>query len=387
MPPTLFGNQSTGNPPSGAEQVRIEYVSQQGLGIIAITNFLLNLITLSFYRFWAKTRVRRHIWSSVQINGEPVEYTGTGKELFFGFVIIMAVAFLPLALIATGLTAYFGPESAPVVAFQLIIGLALVTLYGFAIYRARRYRLSRTVWRGIRGALPGSALSYSGKYFGSLLLGPMTLGWSTPAMNLILAEHITNDMRFGNMPFNFSGRSGPLYTRYAVCWFGTMLAYLVIAGLAIALFFSGAFDGLQQAFEAIGNENATSSGGETALVFGIFAAVIVLYLLYVTIRSTIWSFYTAKELNVFAQYTRFSGASFEFNATAWSLITLWLGNMALIIFTLGIAQPFVEQRIMRYFVERLSVNGAIDFAAIQQSKAELDRRGEGLIDALDLDAF
>ena len=387
MPPTLFGNQSTGNPPSGAEQVRIEYVSQQGLGVIAITNFLLNLITLSFYRFWAKTRIRRHIWSSVRVNGEPVEYTGTGKELFLGFVIIMAVVFLPLALIATGLAAYFGPESAAVVAFQLIIGLALVTLYGFAIYRARRYRLSRTVWRGIRGALPGSALSYSGKYFGSLLLGPMTLGWSTPAMNLILAEHITNDMRFGNMPFNFSGRSGPLYTRYAVCWFGTMLAYLVIAGIAITLFVSGAFDGLQQAFEAIGDENAASSGDETALVFGIFAAVIVLYLLYVAIRATIWSFYTAKELNVFAQYTRFSGASFEFHATAWSLITLWLGNMALIIFTLGIAQPFVEQRIMRYFVERLSVNGEIDFAAIQQSKAELDRRGEGLIDALDLDAF
>jgi uncharacterized membrane protein YjgN (DUF898 family) len=387
MPPTLFGNQSTGNPPSGAEPVRIEYVPQQGLGVIAITNFLLNLITLSFYRFWAKTRVRRHIWSSVQVNGEPIEYTGTGKELFFGFIIIMVVVFLPLALIATGLAAYFGPESAAVVVFQLVVGLALVTLYGFAIYRARRYRLSRTVWRGIRGALPGSALSFSGKYFGSLLLGPMTLGWSTPAMNLILAEHITNDMRFGNMPFNFSGRSGPLYTRYAVCWFGTMLAYLVIAGFAIALIYSGAFDGLQKAFDAIGSETASSSGSEAALVFAIFAAVIVLYLLYVTIRSTIWSFYTARELNVFAQYTRFSGASFEFNATAWSLITLWLGNMALIIFTLGIAQPFVEQRIMRYFVERLSVNGAIDFASIQQSKAELDKRGEGLIDALDLDAF
>lgn len=387
MPPTLFGNQSEGFSPAGAEPVRIEYVPHQGLGGIAITNFLLNLITLSFYRFWAKTRVRRHIWSSVQVNGEPVEYTGTGKELFVGFVIIMAVVFLPVALIATGLAAYYGPESAAVVAFQLVIGLALVTLYGFAIYRARRYRLSRTVWRGIRGALPGSALSYSGKYFGSLLLGPMTMGWSTPAMNLILAEHITNDMRFGNVPFNFSGRSGPLYSRYALCWFGTMLAYLVIGGMAIALYYSGAFDGLQKAFDAIGNENAGSSGSETGIALGLFAGLIFVYLSYVAIRSTIWSFYTARELNVFAQYTRFSGATFEFNATAWSLITLWLGNMALIIFTLGIAQPFVEQRVMRYFVERLSVNGAIDFASIQQSKASLDKRGEGLIDALDLDAF
>lgn len=387
MPPTLFGKESAEFSPPGAEPVRIEYVPHQGLGGIAISNFFLNLITLSFYRFWAKTRVRRHIWSSVLVNGEPVEYTGTGKELFFGFVVILAIVFLPLALIATGLAAYFGPESAPLVAFQLVIGLALVTLYGFAIYRARRYRLSRTVWRGIRGALPGSALSYSGKYFGSLLLGPMTLGWSTPAMNLILAEHITNDMRFGNVPFSFSGRSGPLYSRYALCWFGTILAYLVIAGLAVALFYSGVFDGLQKAIEALGNESAASNSGEAGAVFGLVAGLIFVYLLYVAMRSTIWSFYTARELNIFAQYTRFSAATFDFYATAWSLITLWLGNMALIIFTLGIAQPFVEQRIMRYFVERLSVNGAIDFTSIQQSRAQLDKRGEGLIDALDLDAF
>ena len=215
----------------------------------------------------------------------------------------------------------------------------------------------------------------------------MTLGWSTPAMNLILTEHITNDMRFGNVPFSFSGRSGPLYSRYALCWFGTILAYLVIAGLAVALFYSGVFDGLQKAIEALGNESAASNNGEAGAVFGLVAGLIFVYLLYVAMRSTIWSFYTARELNIFAQYTRFSAATFDFHATAWSLITLWLGNMALIIFTLGIAQPFVEQRIMRYFVERLSVNGAIDFTSIQQSRARLDKRGEGLIDALDLDAF
>ncbi|MEM7634121.1 MAG: YjgN family protein [Pseudomonadota bacterium] len=387
MPPTLFGNQSAGIPAAGAEPVRIEYVAHQGLGGIAITNFLLNLITLSFYRFWAKTRVRRHIWSSVQINGEPVEYTGTGKELFFGFIVIMAVVFLPVALIGTGLAAYFGPESGAVIAFQLFIGLALVTLYGFAIYRARRYRLSRTVWRGIRGALPGSALSYSGKYFGSLLLSPMTLGWSTPAMNLILAQHITNDMRFGNTPFSFSGRSGPLYLRYALCWFGTIVAYFLIAAVGIALYYSGAFDGLQKVFASLADDSAASGNSKAGEGLAVIAGLLLAYLSYVALRSTIWSFYTARELNIFAQYTRFSGATFEFNATAWSLITLWLGNMALIIFTLGIAQPFVEQRIMRYFVERLSVHGAIDFASIQQSQAQLDRRGEGLIDALDLDAF
>ena len=387
MTSSQFGKPVPENSPVKAEPVKIEYIPQSGLGAIAVSNFFLNLITLWIYRFWAKTRVRRHIWSSVRVNGEPVEYTGTGKELFIGFIVIMAIVFLPLALIGLGLAVYYGPESLILIAFQLAVTFALITLYGFAIYRARRYRLSRTVWRGIRGALPGSALSYSGKYFGSLLLGPMTAGWATPAMNLILAEHITNDMRFGNTPFSFSGHSGPLYARYALCWFGTILAYLAISGLAIALFYSGTFNGLETALNKLGDYTAASDRRTGIHVVGIVAGLLAIYLLYVAIRSTIWSLYTARELNIFARYTRFSGAGFEFNATAWSLIALWFGNIVLIVFTLGIAHPFVEQRIMRYFVERLQVVGVIDFASIQQSQAKLDKRGEGLIDALDLDAF
>ena len=143
MPPTLLGETSAVDPPGAPESVNIDYVPQPGLAAIALSNFFLNLITLWFYRFWAKTRVRRHIWSSVQINGEPVEYTGTGKELFLGFIVIMAIVFVPLTLIGFGLAFHYGPESPALVVFQLAIGLMLVTLYGFAIYRARRYRLSQ----------------------------------------------------------------------------------------------------------------------------------------------------------------------------------------------------------------------------------------------------
>ncbi len=382
----LFGSQPASPTSSAAQPVQIAYVAQPGLGSIAISNFLLNLITLWIYRFWAKTRVRRHIWSNIHVNGEPLEYTGTGKELFLGFVIVLAVVFLPLALIGVALSVYFGPESAASIAYTYLIALALSTMYGFAIYRARRYRLSRTLWRGIRGALPGSAMSYSGKYFGSLLLSPITAGWSSPAMNLILAEQMTNDMRFGNTPFSFTGRAGPLYARYALCWFLTLFVYLGLVGIAVAIYASGGLDWFKGVADIL-ESSTTSEFTKGSAAIGIFLAFLLIILLLSTLRSIIWSFYTARELNLFAQYTRFPGARFEFNATPWSLITLWLGNMALIIFTLGIAQPFVEQRIMRYFVDRLTIEGAVDFSAVGQSQAAIDRRGEGLIDALDLDAF
>ena len=107
----MFGPGSQATPSATAGPVRVEYIDQPGLVGLSIVNFLLNLVTLGFYRFWAKTRVRRHIWSSVHVNGEPLEYTGTGKELFIGFLVIMLVLFLPLALISGFLQYYFGPDS------------------------------------------------------------------------------------------------------------------------------------------------------------------------------------------------------------------------------------------------------------------------------------
>ena len=38
------------------------------------------VLTLGFYRFWMVTRLRRHYWNAIRIQGDPLEYTGTGRE-------------------------------------------------------------------------------------------------------------------------------------------------------------------------------------------------------------------------------------------------------------------------------------------------------------------
>ena len=86
-------------------------------------------------------------------------------------------------------------------------------------------------------------------------------------------------------------------------------------------------------------------------------------------------------------YTKFDGAQFKLSATAASLVTLWLGNVLILLFTFGIGQPYIVQRMARYMANRLSVVGTIDITAIQQSTATLDKRGEGLLDAFDVDGF
>lgn len=59
------------------------------LYVLFIKNLLLTIITLGIYRFWAKTRVRRYLWSHTSLFGDRFEYTGTGKELFLGFLIAL----------------------------------------------------------------------------------------------------------------------------------------------------------------------------------------------------------------------------------------------------------------------------------------------------------
>ncbi len=49
---------------------------------------MLNLVTLFFYRFWGRTRVRQYLWGRTSLLGDRFTYTGTGKEMFLGFLII-----------------------------------------------------------------------------------------------------------------------------------------------------------------------------------------------------------------------------------------------------------------------------------------------------------
>ncbi len=294
--------------------LRFDYIPRPGLLRIALTNLFLNLITLTIYRFWAKTNVRRHIWSCVHINGEALEYTGRGKELFIGALIVFGVLILPVVLLLMGLQIGLGPEHPAVFIVQFVFFLIIFGLWGMAVYRARRYQLSRTLWRGIRGALVGSPWSYTGLHAGASLLAPMTLGWSTPAMNLNLQERMIGDMRFGSMPFRFSGTAGPLYGRYAITWFLAVAIFLTVFIVGGTLIYS-AFSA--EIWTILSGSVATNSPSQNKayeddvqaflMIFGVLGVLILAWLA----QSLVWPIYLAREMAVFASYTTLDCARFR----------------------------------------------------------------------------
>jgi len=271
----------------------------------------------------------------------------------------------------------YGPQSPLIITYQILFLLLIYVLWGYAVYKARKYQLTRTHWRGIRGNLVGSAMTYSLLYFGSLMAKSMSLGWATPVMNTVLQEQITNDMRFGDAAFKFKGRAGPLYPTYALCWFLTLVALIaVIAAIASAAAGSTA---VRDFFGETANPNDIGIyAGYIAIAFAIFLLVSLLVI------PMLWSIYVAKELRTFANYSRFDGAPFSLDASAASVIWLVVVNILILIFTLGIGWPYINQRTVKFVVDRLSLDGLIDVDRIAQSQASVDKRGEGLADAFDV---
>src|ERR1700692_291035 len=174
----------------------------------------LELVTVGFYRFWLATDMRRHLWSNTQIDGDAAEYTGRAKELLIGFLFALAILTpVYLAFFLAGLEAerYRAFAMFPLVAFFYVFGQ-------FAIYRARRYRLTRTVWRGVRFWMTGSGWAYAGRsaLWGLLML--LTLGVVLPWREAALERYKMRHSYYGDLQGSFEGRGWEFFKRGWWLW-------------------------------------------------------------------------------------------------------------------------------------------------------------------------
>jgi uncharacterized membrane protein YjgN (DUF898 family) len=361
-------------PTSGGIGPRITWVHPPGgFAGLSVLNGFLRILTLGVYHFWGKTEVRQRIWSAVRIDGEPIEYRGTGGELFRGFLIVFFLILLPMVLASFGSSLLLPPAWQGV--YQMAFWGVLFLLSGIGIYRARRYRLSRTRWRGIRGGLSGHSTGFAWTYVWTAMLVPLTLGWILPWRAVRLQRALSNDTRFGDNAFTFSGVAGPLYKRFWLVWVSSIV--LVFAAIGAI----GAIVGLSMPQGGAGPPRMPQIG--SAKVVGIIAVILGAFLIFAMIRA--W--YSSRMLNYFAEHTKLQGTGFTLKATAPSLVWLTASNYLIRVFSLGFLSAVTEARSMRYIIDRLSCDGAIVFERIGQNPDALLKRGEGLAEAFNVDAF
>ena len=330
---------------------------------LSFKNFLLNMVTLSLYRFWAKTEVRRRIWDKVSLNGEPFEYTGTGKELFFGFLKAMVIVFLPF--LAVVLAVQF--VSKWFIALLLPMYFGLFVLLGAAIFMAFRYVAGRTTWRGVRFRAKGSAASYGWAYFGYLLLTSITFGWFAPAMTMRMEGKLWSSLSFGDKKLTWQRTSDEnLYGPFALAWIVGIVGY--------GVFFAAIFPAM----------SAQQSGAapDVTFVFKVYGYALI-YALAVSVASAA---YHAAVMRAVVAAIRIDDARFSSSVKALDLVVLTLTNALITVFSLGILTPVVAARTVRFVISRLSSTGTANLAEVVQAPRSAGG-DEGLADAFDLSPF
>lgn len=338
---------------------------------IAFTNLLLTIVTLGVYRFWATARERRYLWSRSRFVDENLEWAGTGLELFIGFILAMLLFLLPLFVITQVAQALVlqGQEALGVL-LSFASFIVIFYLTGLARYRALRYRLSRTRWRGIRGGSddPGFrfGLSYMWKTFVGIIAFGLLLPWSMTS----LWNERWSKMSFGPYRFEADAESGEVFLRY-------LLFYL-----SPFILFVGSLIGA-----ALGGGVGYGLGGEDGAAAGSILAIIAIILFFYLGLGLIAVAFYAKFYEVVVGATRWKNLQFSFNASTMDWIKLLVGDFLLVVFTLGIGFIFLSYRHWKFFMTHMEAGGEIILDELTQSQTATSKHGEGLLDAFDVGAI
>lgn len=336
---------------------------------IGFVTTLLSIVTLTIYRFWGRTKFRKQVWSDTTIGNEPLEYTGTGKELFIGFLIAIFTLMVPMLGTLVAAQIFLG-EVALAIAISAVY-LIFFWLIGVAIYLARRYHLSRTRYRGVRFAQTGSAVSYGLAYFGYLILTILTLGWFSPAMRIRMSRKLWQGAYYGSEKFQFldtpEAKSQPVYASFALAWFGMIAIYVGW------FMFINSVIGL----EALAEETLFANPVNLAWFYG---SLIVAGL----IGAIFYSWHEAVLTRRIVNSIKLQGAELRSNIKTFDIFELAITNTFLIIITLGLGIMVAQMRVWKRIANTMHIEGGVDFAAIAQTTEEGPSQGEGLADGLDL---
>jgi len=297
------------------------------LFLILLANAILTFLTLGIYAAWGKVRILQFFYSNTEFSGQPFRFTGTGKELFFGYLkaILIIIGFYTLYSLLVYLVLQISPTLVPLmlVAFYVFIIYAL----HFAIYSSLRYRFSRTTYREIRFGLAGKPVDFANDAFKNFFLSIITLGIWTPFYMHRKFSYIYNRLHYGNMKFEYVGDEREFFK-------------IAIVGFLLTL-----------------------------VTFGIY-----------------YFWWYPQMYNYYIRHLKIGEGQFSTEIEPGEFFGLIFTNLLLTIFTLGLGFAWIQVRTARFFIERFELAGDFDLdSVVQKVQEDVDATGEGLADAFDMD--
>jgi uncharacterized membrane protein YjgN (DUF898 family) len=343
----------------------------------------LELVTLGFYRFWLLTDIRRHLWSNTLVDGDAAEYTGRGKELLIGFLVALAILvpiYLGYLLIGLEAEHYQAFASIPLFLFFYLFGQ-------FAIFRARRYRLTRTIWRGVRFWMTGSGWIYALQASLWGLLSAVTLGLALPWRMAALERYKMRHSYYGDLQGSFEGRGWEFFKRG---WWLWLLAPVAMVVYPLAPFIYGAFKAVEWRWWLsgirFGGVRIESSLPRSALI-GLYWKVIG----WIVVLGLVFSAYAAAAAALVASMTGEPFAEFftsqEFSKSIPLLALMGLGYLVFALATNVVIRVYLMRDLWVRVLGSVNISG-LEAAADVAARGEMaNALGEGFADGLDVGGF
>jgi uncharacterized membrane protein YjgN (DUF898 family) len=290
---------------------------------IYLLNTLLTIFTLGLYSFWGKTKVRAYLWGKTQLEEDRFVYHGTGRELLNGAFKAMLVFGFPLTLLNT-LPKFLEPKEILEPVVLVLTYATILVFFPVALVGARRYRFSRTSWRGIHFSFRGKIWDFLRLFLRGSVLTFLTLGLYYPFFDTQRHGFMVSNSYFGSKPFRFDGAGRDLFKAY-------LLALLL------------------------------------------FAPTLGLY----------WFWFMAKKQRYFWEHSHLDTIHFRSTVTGGRLLAFHLGNFFLLILTLGLAWSWVMIRKIRFNFAYLTLEGVMDPAKVRQEAQAASATGDALAGFMD----
>ncbi len=368
-----------------------------GIFKLVFKTSILSFLTLGIYRFWATTRIRQYLWGSVTIDDDPLEYTGTGMEKLLGFLMAIIILTIYLGLVQFLLT-FVGlnftisddPEDALNQVVSIYISLfAVFPLLAFATYRARRYKMSRTLWRGIRFGMDRAAWGFVGRWILCSIVQLITLGILTPYKTFTLEKYMADRSYFGSAKLHQGGTWTALFPAMkhvfigmAISLVGGLLIYmevfvvgLIVTTVGYLWFTIGTVDYGVKSFAYLTSHKTIEGGLSLASAPStgfIIKKVVLMSLALMLVTSVIFGLV--------------AGVSYGLAnlSPIVSIVIVALSYIIGIAFTEALAMAWITMPILAHYITTSQIAGFENIGAIQQREADAGADAEGFADALDI---
>lgn len=368
---------------------------------LALVTSIWTILTLGFYRFWMKSRLRRWYWSSIRPGGIPLEYVGDPFEKLLGFfmaVVIMAfyigvvnliLMFASLSLFASNVTAYAASFA------------GVIPVWFFARYRARRYVLARTRWRGVRFGLEPGAWGYAARALWHWFMTIATFGVLWPRKTFFLEKYRTDRTVFGSATLHQGGTWTMLMPAFVHVLIAGVITGVAVGALLIENYTVGAAGLVSFPYLIYGVIHYTvtakrlladhKTAGDIRLaasphigtvsriyVFGYLATVLICLLPALPITAMV-GVIEAQKINPSVDPSNIYGVPL----IVWTVLGAFAYFAILLLWSV-LRHCFVTMPIWRHYAETLTILNADGFVDVSQKQRDDFREAEGFAEALDL---